>query len=210
MAPEGNKITARYPNSGLVALPTYNIYAAVKGETAPRASNVTDPGVLDRVVRGPLAPSVDVMEVELGGAPAGRMVANPPITCCLPFVSNVPGQLGFESVPRVQAPVVGSCFIRKHTGLFRRTASNRVNFSMSDKRAAASFSWYVRNDRMSDGIAMAVRMRSTVMETANSTVLKPPMRLRRVREMGALLYKVISSFKAGTRVQPERTAKRLI
>jgi hypothetical protein len=66
---------------------------------------------------------------------------------------------------------------------------------MSDKRAAASFSWYVRNDRISEGIAMAVKIKSTVIETANSTMLKPPMRLRRVREMGALLYKVSSSFK---------------
>lgn len=146
------------------------------------------------------APSFAVIEAELGGAPAGRMPANPPITCCLPFVSNVALQV--ESVPRVQAPVVGSCCIRKQSDLLRRTASNRVNFSMSDKRAAASFSWYVRNDRMSEGIAMAVKIKSTVMETANSTVLKPPMRLRGVRDLGALLCKIVSSFKAGTRVQP--------
>jgi hypothetical protein len=143
-----------------------------------------------------VAPKFARMEAELGGAPAGRMLAKPPITCCFPFVSNVPGQLGFESVPMIQ-PVPLGC-IRKHTGLFRRTASNRVNFNMSDKRAAASFSWYVRNERMSEGIAMAVRIRSTVMEMANSTMLKPPMRLRRVREMGELLYKVISSFKGRT------------
>jgi hypothetical protein len=71
---------------------------------------------------------------------------------------------------------------------------------MSDKRAAASFSWYVRNDRISEGIAIAVKIKSTVIETANSTMLKPPMRLRRVREMGALLYKVSSSFKGRTSV----------
>jgi hypothetical protein len=174
-----------------VALPTYNIYA-VKGETAPRASNVTDPGVLESVVRVLAAPNVDVMEAELGGAPAGRMVANPVITCCFPFVSSVPLQV--ESVPKIQS-AAGFCCIRKHTALFRRTASKRVNFSMSDKRAAASFSWYVRNDRVRVGIAMAVKIKSTVMETANSTMLKPSMRLRRVREMGALLYKVSSSFK---------------
>jgi hypothetical protein len=45
---------------------------------------------------------------------------------------------------------------------------------------------------------MAVKIKSTVMETANSTMLKPPMRLRRVREMGALLDKVISSFNGRT------------
>jgi hypothetical protein len=131
------------------------------------------------------------MEAELGGAPAGRMLANPTITCCFPFVSNVPLQA--ESVPKIQ--VDPPCCIKKHTGLFRRTASNRVNFSMSDRRAAASFNWYVRNERMREGIAMAVKIKSTVIETANSTMLKPPMRLRRVREMGALLYKVSSSFK---------------
>jgi hypothetical protein len=135
------------------------------------------------------------MDAELGGAPAGRMAANPPSTCCFPFVSNVPLQVA--SVPKIQVGG-GFCCIRKHTGLFRRTASNRVNFSMSDKRAAASFNWYVRNDCMSEGIAMAVRIRSTVMETANSTMLKPPMRLRRVREMGALLYTVVSSFNGWT------------
>jgi len=134
------------------------------------------------------------MEAELGGAPVGRMLANPTITCCFPFVSNVPLQA--ESVPKVQ--VDPPCCIKKHTGLFRRTASNRVNFSMSDRRAAASLSWYARNDRISVGIAMAVKIKSTVMETANSTMLKPPMRLRRVREMGALLYKVISSFNGRT------------
>jgi hypothetical protein len=45
---------------------------------------------------------------------------------------------------------------------------------------------------------MAVRIKSTVMETASSTMLKPPLRLRRVREIGALLYTVISSFKSRT------------
>jgi len=55
-------------------------------------------------------------------------------------------------------------------------------------------SWYVRNERISVGIAIAVIINSTVMETANSTMLKPPMRLRRVRECGALLLKIVSSF----------------
>jgi hypothetical protein len=155
-----------------------------------------DPGVLDSGVKV-VGPNVDVMEPELGSPAAGRMLANPLITCCFPVVSNVVA-LQAESVPRVQAPVVESCFIRKHTGLFRRTASNRVNFSMSDKRAAESFSWYVRNERISEGIAIAVRIKSTVIETANSTMLKPAIRLRRVRGCGALLYKVISSFKGRT------------
>jgi hypothetical protein len=44
---------------------------------------------------------------------------------------------------------------------------------------------------MSDGIAMAVKIRSTVMETANSTMLKPAMRLRRVRDGMALLNKIV-------------------
>ena len=136
-----------------------------------------------------VVPKFARMEAELGGAPAGRMLANPAITCCFPFVSNVPGQLGFESVPMIQ-PVPLGC-IKKHTALFLRTASNRVYFSISDKRAAASFSWYVRNERMSEGIAMAVSIKRTVMETAISTMLKPPLRLRRVREMGALLCTVI-------------------
>jgi hypothetical protein len=104
--------------------------------------------------------------------------------------------LTFESVPTSQ-PVPLDC-IRKLIGLFRRTASNRVNFSMSDKRAAASLSWYVRNERMSEGIAIPVRIRRTAMETANSTMLKPAMPLRRVRERAGLLHKVVSSFKGRT------------
>src|ERR1700687_5558593 len=47
---------------------------------------------------------------------------------------------------------------------------------------------------MSEGMAIAVRMRSTVMETANSTILKPLLRLRRVSENVALRPKVTSSF----------------
>src|SRR2546430_1861202 len=43
---------------------------------------------------------------------------------------------------------------------------------------------------MSEGIAIAVRIKSTVMETVNSTMLKPAMRLRRVRGFGALFCKV--------------------
>jgi len=65
---------------------------------------------------------------------------------------------------------------------------------MSEKREAASLSWYVRNERMSEGIAIAVKMRSTVKETANSTMLKPPMRRLRVREGVALLNNIVSSF----------------
>jgi hypothetical protein len=80
---------------------------------------------------------------------------------------------------------------------------------MSDKRAAASFSWYVRNERMSDGIAMAVKIRSTVMETANSTMLKPAMRLRRVREGMALLNKiVVLNSNVKTALQPVGAVKR--
>src|ERR1700674_3523753 len=51
---------------------------------------------------------------------------------------------------------------------------------------------------MSEGIAIAVRIMSTVMETANSTMLKPALRLRRGRGLGALLYKAVSSFKGRT------------
>jgi hypothetical protein len=65
---------------------------------------------------------------------------------------------------------------------------------MSENRPAASLSWYARNDRISEGIAIAVRISSMVMETTNSTMLKPPMQLRRVRECGALLLKIVSSF----------------
>jgi hypothetical protein len=36
------------------------------------------------------------------------------------------------------------------------------------------------------------------METANSTMLKPAMPLRRVRERAGLLHKVVSSFKGRT------------
>jgi hypothetical protein len=84
------------------------------------------------------------------------------------------------------------CCIRKHTCLLRRTASNRVNFNMSAKRDAASFSWYVRNERISEGIAIAVKMSNTARETINSTMLKPAMRLQRVREMGALLDTIVN------------------
>jgi len=156
---------------------------------APRASNVTEPALPDSVLR--LAPPrAVVMAVGLGATPEANRVANPVINCCFSTASMVP--LPFESVP-ISQPVPLAC-IRKLICVFLRTASNRVSFSMSDRRAAASFNWYVRNDRISVGIAMAVKIKSTVMDTANSTMLKPPMRLRRVREMGALLDKVISSF----------------
>ena len=69
---------------------------------------------------------------------------------------------------------------------------------MSDKFAAALLSWYVRTECMSDGIAIADRISRMVMETANSTMLKPAMRQRRVRGFGALLYKIVSSFKGRT------------
>jgi hypothetical protein len=110
----------------------------------------------------------------LGATPDDSRVANPAITSCFSLKSMA--ALPFESTPITQ-PVPLVC-IRKLTCVFRRTASNRVNFSMSDKREAASFSWYVRNERMSEGIAIAVKIKSTVMEMANSTMLKPPMRLR--------------------------------
>jgi len=45
---------------------------------------------------------------------------------------------------------------------------------------------------------MAVKISNTVRDTANSTMLKPPMRRRRVRGVGALLCNVISSFKGRT------------
>src|SRR5712664_4337830 len=47
---------------------------------------------------------------------------------------------------------------------------------------------------MSEGMAMAVRMRSTVMETPSSTMLKPRLRLRRVSQNFPLRPKVASSF----------------
>src|SRR5205823_12307722 len=120
-----------------------------------------------------VAPKFARMEAGLGGVPDGRRVTIPLIRICFSVRSNDP--LLFESVPAIQSVPDGR--IRKLTCVFRRTASNRVNFSMSDKRAAASFSWYVRNERMRLGIAIAVRIRSTVRETPNSTMLKPAMRL---------------------------------
>jgi len=58
---------------------------------------------------------------------------------------------------------------------------------------------------MSEGIAIAVKIRSTVRETANSTMLKPgKLRLRRVREPGAPLCKVVSSFKGRTSGQAHK------
>src|SRR5437879_1244952 len=131
------------------------------------------------------------MEAELGGAPDGKRVTTPLIRICFSVGSRFPSLS--ESAQTLQS--LPFCLICRVTGVFRRTASNRVNFSMSDKRAAASFSWYVRNERMRLGIAIAVRIRSTVRETPNSTMLKPAMRLRRVRGFGALLCKVVSSFK---------------
>ena len=101
---------------------------------APRASKVTDP-TLPESVLGIAPPKAAEMAVGLG-APEDNRVANPLMTCCFPFVSSVPLQL--ESVPMVQAGGLGCC-IRKQTCVFRRTASKRVNFSMSDKRDAASF-----------------------------------------------------------------------
>src|SRR5712664_2883208 len=160
---------------------------------APLASNVIEPALPDFVVRA-APPKAVVMAVGVGATPAGSRVAKPAINCCLSVGSMVP--LTFESVPTSQ-PVPLDC-IRKLIGLFRRTASNRVNFSMSDKRAAASLSWYDRSERTSEGTAIAVRIRSTAMETANSTMLKPAMPLRRVRERAGLLHKVVSSFKGRT------------
>src|ERR1700737_2266067 len=136
------------------------------------------------------------MEAELGGVPDGRSVTIPVTRSC--FSPTRGPVLLLDGVVQTTQAVPLGLLILKYCRLFRRTASNRVNFSMSDKRAAASLSWYVRNERMSEGIAIAVRIRSTVMETANSTMLKPAMRLRRVRERGALLYKVSSSFKGRT------------
>src|SRR5260370_39894869 len=72
---------------------------------------------------------------------------------------------------------------------------------MSDKRAAALLSWYVRNGCKSDGIASADRISRMVMETANSTMLNPAMRRRRARGFGALLNKIVSSFKGRTSSQ---------
>src|SRR5258708_37389813 len=84
-----------------------------------------------------VAPNVARMEAELGGAPAGRSVPNPDIGTCFSPVSNNP--LLFESVPTSHPVPLAST--RKLIGLFRRTASKRVNFSVSDKRAAAASSW---------------------------------------------------------------------
>jgi hypothetical protein len=61
---------------------------------------------------------------------------------------------------------------------------------------------------MSEGIAIAVKIISTVSETVNSTMLKPPMRLRRVRKGVALLNKIVPHLKAGSAIQPVRVAQR--
>src|SRR6267142_1723177 len=156
---------------------------------APRASKVTEPLLPDFVVR--LAPpKAAEMAVGLGATPDGKRAANPAISCCFSAASTDP--LLSESVPTIQ-PSTLAC-IRKLICLFRRTASNRVNFNMSETRAAALLSWYVRIECMSVGMAMADRMRTTVSETASSTMLKPRLRLRRVPENVALRPKVVSSF----------------
>jgi len=103
--------------------------------------------------------------------------------------------LVLDGVVQTTQPVPLGLLNAQYSRLFRRTASNRVNFRMSDKLAAALFNWYVRNERMSVGIAIAVRISSTVSETASSTMLNPAMRLLRVRGLGALLCNAVSSFK---------------
>jgi hypothetical protein len=169
---------------------------------APRVSNVTVPLLPERVLAfrtATLTPKAVAMAPGLGGPgdpPAGKRVANPVIRICLSVARGL--ELLLDEVVQTTQPGPLGLLKSRYSRLFRRTASKRVNFSMSDKRDAASFNWYARNERMSEGIAIAVKISSTVKETANSTILKPPMRLRRVREMGALLCKVISSFKGGT------------
>src|SRR6266481_8742509 len=157
--------------------------------TAPRASKVTEPLLPDFVVSA-APPKAAEMAVGLGATPEGKRAANPEISCCFSVASTHP--LLSESVPTIQ-PSTLVC-IRKLICLFRRTASNRVNFNMSATRAAALLSWYARIECMSVGIATADRMRTTVRETANSTMLKPWLRLRRVPENVALRPKVASSF----------------
>src|SRR6266436_823219 len=100
---------------------------------APRASNVTDPALPDKVVRA-APPKAAEMAVGLGATPDDSRVANPAIACCFSVESIDP--LIFKSVPTIQPPPLGC--IRKLSCVFRRTASNRVNFNMSDKRAAAT------------------------------------------------------------------------
>src|SRR6266403_2814750 len=111
--------------------------SAVKDKTAPRASKVTVLLAPDSVVRVLLAPSFDVIVDEFGGAPAGRRVTNPLIKICFSVGSTVTSL--FESVQTIQS--VPNCLIWQLICVFRRTASNRVNFNSSDRRAAASLSW---------------------------------------------------------------------
>src|SRR5713226_6944906 len=159
--------------------------------TAPRASNCSA-GLAG--VAAKLFTFNNAVIAAGAGMPAVTSVTKPLIRACLSVGSMLP--LRFESVPTSQPFPLGC--IRNLIGLLRRTASYRVNFSMSDTLAAALLSWYVRTECISEGMAMADKIRTTVMETANSTMLNPAMRRRRVRGCGALLSKIVSSFKGRT------------
>src|SRR5437660_12424864 len=78
---------------------------------------------------------------------------------------------------------------------------------MSEHRTAASLSWYVRHECMRLGSTIRDRLIRIVSETADPTMLKPPMRLRRVRRRVALLNKIVPHLKAGSVIQPIRVVQ---
>jgi len=147
----------------------------VGGQRQNRATRVEGDRAVAARLRGQRGPAQGCGDgCRTRATPEGKRAANPEISCCFSVASTDP--LLSESVPTIQ-PSTLVC-IRKLICLFRRTASNRVNFNMSATRAAALLSWYVRNERIIEGMATAVRIRTTVSETASSTMLKPRLRLR--------------------------------
>src|SRR6266849_1826486 len=105
------------------------------GDTAPRASNAKQAGVQtlpDSTVSVPLPAMLGP-----AGAPAVTRDAEPAMGSCFSVGEGVVSVLG--PVQAIQPVPLG--FSRKLTFLFWRTASKRVNFSMSETLAAALLSW---------------------------------------------------------------------
>src|SRR5580700_3551127 len=91
----------------------------------------------DSVVRELVVPRLARIVAELGGAPEGKRVAKPVIRICFSVGSSV--EFATVSAQTIQSLPDG-LLIRNATGVFLRTASKRVNFNMSDNRAAVSLS----------------------------------------------------------------------
>src|SRR2546426_12461789 len=106
---------------------------------APRASNVTVPLAPERVLAfsaATLTPKAVAMAPGLGGPPAGKGAANPAIMSCFSVERGV--VLPFGVVQTVQSVQIS--LIWQLICVLRRTASNRVNFCMSETRECASLS----------------------------------------------------------------------